>query len=173
MRPIEERPAGAENRSRVGHLEGDLIVGKQGTGAIVSTVDRKSRITRLGKVETKSSPEVTSKLGEMLEPERDQVKSITFDRGKEFAGHQDLAEYLEIQTFFANAYSSWERGTNENTNGLVRQYLPKGTSFEDVSEQDVKWIEDRLNNRPRKILDFKSPNEVVEGKLTRLVALAS
>jgi len=161
MRPIEDRPQGAINRSRPGHLEGDLVLGQQGTGAIVTLVDRKTRFTKLAKVERKTSEKTVHTVRRALMSIVTVVKTITFDRGKEFAGHKQMEEQNDLTVYFANPYSSWERGTNENTNGLIRQYLPKGRSFKDLTEDQLRVIENKLNNRPRKVLGFRTPNEVM------------
>ena len=161
MRSIEDRPPGAENRSRQGHLEGDLVMGKQGTGAIATLVDRKTRVTRLAKVERKTAEQTANAVNRALAIVAAVVRTITFDRGKEFAHHKDIEEETGAKVYFANPYASWERGTNENTNGLIRQYLPKGMSFKKVEEKDLRRIEEKLNNRPRKVLGFRTPYEVM------------
>lgn len=152
---ISERPPEASNRERLGDLEVDLIMEKGNKGALVSLVDRKSRYLWLLKVSGKTAAEA---IIERLAKET--IHTLTFDNGKEFARHWKIGEKLGIATFFAEPYSSWQRGTNENTNGLVRQYFPKGTDFGRVSEAVVAEVEQKLNNRPREVLGFATPQEV-------------
>ncbi len=159
MKPIESRPASAENRSRQGHIEGDLVIGKQGTGALVTLVDRKTRYTVIASIKSKTADETNQAISAVL-AEFPVVHSITFDRGREFAKFKEIETRFGINVYFANPYASYERGTNENTNGLIRQYLPKGCSLEFVDLQYVQHIQDRLNHRPRKTLGFRTPHEV-------------
>jgi IS30 family transposase len=155
---IEERPVQASNRERFGDWEADLIMGKGNKGALLSVVDRKSRYLRLFKLSGKNAEEVSLAITQALRGF--EVKTITFDNGKEFAKHWKIGESLGILTFFADPYSSWQRGTNENTNGLVRQYFPKGLDFAIVSESEVAEVERKLNNRPREVLGFATPAEI-------------
>ena len=157
---IDQRPAIVERRSRIGDWEADTIIGANGKGAIVSLVERKSRKTRLMKVERKTARAVKSAVVACLRPHKNKTRTITFDNGKEFALHQKIGKSLRAHTFFAKPYHSWERGTNENTNGLVRQYFPKKTNFATITQDDVRRVERILNNRPRKCLNFKTPNQV-------------
>lgn len=157
---IDLRPAIVDRRSRIGDWEADTIIGAKSKGAIISMVERKSRKTRLIKVERKTAKAVTSALIRLMRPDKNNVHTITFDNGKEFALHGKIAKSLQADTFFAKPYHSWERGTNENTNGLVRQYFPKKTDFATITQGDVRRVERILNNRPRKCLDFKTPNQV-------------
>ena len=163
---IEMRPAIVEEKKRVGDWELDTIIGKNHHGAIVSIVDRASKLTKLSKVSGKTSKEVTQAMVSCLTSYRDHVLTLTADNGKEFAGHKEVSAELDAAFYFARPYHSWERGLNEHTNGLVRQYFPKGLSFEEISEEDVQRVENLLNQRPRKILDFQTPIEVFN-KLTR------
>ena len=161
---IENRPKEAEERKVFGHLEVDTIIGKNHQGAIITLNDRASGMLWMRKVETKDSEIVIRKLGEMLDEIRPFIKSITADNGKEFAGHQYITdEYCDF--FFANPYSPWERGSNENLNGLVRQYIPKSSDFTKYSDQQIKEIEIKLNNRPRKRYMFENPIFVMENLL--------
>jgi transposase, IS30 family len=161
---IENRPKEAEERKVFGHLEVDTIIGKNHQGAIITLNDRASGMLWMRKVETKDSEIVIRKLGEMLDEIRPFIKSITADNGKEFAGHQYITdEYCDF--FFANPYSPWERGSNENLNGLVRQYIPKSSDFTEYSDQQIKEIEIKLNNRPRKRYMFENPIFVMENLL--------
>lgn len=152
---IEERPAVVETRERIGDWEADLVCGVRSTGYLVTLVERKSRYTRIGFTKGKTAEEVTAEITELLADEV--VDTITFDNGKEFAGHEQIAAELRCKCYFADPYSSWQRGLNENTNGLIRQYFPKGMSLAKVGWEQLWFVEDRLNSRPRKCLDFKPP----------------
>lgn len=160
---IDERPEVVARRERIGDWEADTIVGKNHQQAIVSLVERKSLLTRLEKVTRKTGEAVKRATVKALKPLSERVHTITSDNGKEFAAHEGIAELLHAAFYFAHPYHSWERGTNENTNGLVRQYFPKGTDFSKITPREVKAVEKRLNNRPRKTLGYKTPNEVFFG----------
>ena len=157
---IDERPKVVEKKQRIGDWEGDTIIGKMQQKAIVTLVDRASKITRIGSVATKHSNVVSAIMVKLLHPMKDISHTVTLDNGKEFSGHEKVAKSLNVDIYFAHPYSSWERGLNENTNGLIRQYIKKGSSFEDVTNERINFIEDRLNNRPRKTLGYLTPNEV-------------
>ena len=157
---IEERPQMVEQRERLGDWEVDTLVGKGHRGALVSLVERKSRYSLLQPVTQRLANLVADATISLLQPFTDLVHTITGDNGKEFAEHVRIAETLKANFYFAHPYSAWERGTNENTNGLVRQYFPKKTDFSKVARSETKVAVDRLNHRPRKCLDFKSPFEV-------------
>ena len=157
---IEERAAIVEEKSRIGDWELDTIIGKNHQGAIVSMVDRHSKFTMLVKVHQKTAAAIEEALIKRLAPSGVYVHTLTADNGKEFANHQAVSETLGSKFYFAKPYHSWERGLNEHTNGLVRQYFPKKSSFSDISEEDITKVENLLNNRPRKVLDFKTPIEV-------------
>ena len=157
-RPIAERPEIVETRSRLGDWEADTIVGRR--QAILSLVERSSRFCLLQKVPDRSAESVAEAFCQKLLPIKDRVLTITSDNGSEFARHKKIALNLNANFFFADPYSSWQRGTVENTNGLVRQYFPKKTDFSLFSDSDISHVNDRLNNRPRKSLNFKTPNEV-------------
>ena len=157
---IDERPAIVEQRSRVGDWEADTIVGAEHKGAILSLVERASRYTLLKKLDAATAETTGAAIITKMRPHRKLVHTITSDNGKEFAGHQRVAKKLKAGFYFAKPYHSWERGLNENTNGLVRQYFPKGTSFATISAEEVERVQNLLNSRPRKTLGFKSPNEV-------------
>ena len=159
-RSIEERPAIVEDRSRIGDWEVDTILGQHHQQAIVTLTERKSRFALLGKVSKRSARQVRERLVQLMRPFLDKLKTMTSDNGKEFAQHEQLAVDLDMDFFFAHPYASWERGSNENMNGLVRQYLPKKTDFCQVTNADLVWIMDRLNLRPRKCLGFRTPFEV-------------
>lgn len=152
---IEQRPAIVERRERIGDWEADTIVGKGMKGAIVTLVDRKSRFLRMGLVEQRTKEAVTESIIDLLQDYP--VHTITCDNGKEFANHEAIAHALQADIYFAHPYASWERGTNENTNGLIRQYIPKDMAFGTLSDFDISFVEYRLNTRPRKCLSFSPP----------------
>ena len=157
---IDERPAIVETRDRIGDWEIDTIIGKKHQGALLSLVERKSKFTLIRKLPTKQADLVAEAATDLLNPYEEQVCTITADNGQEFAHHEYIKEQLHTTVYFAHPYHSWERGLCENTNGLIRQYFPKGTSFEAISEEQVQVAMNRLNNRPRKTLGYKTPNEV-------------
>ena len=159
-RSIEERPAIVDDRSRIGDWEVDTIIGHHHQQAIVTLTERKSRFALLGKVSKRSAMQVRERVVQLMRPFLDKLETMTGDNGKEFAHHEQLAVDLDMDFFFAHPYASWERGSNENMNGLVRQYLPKKTDFCQVTNTDLVWIMDRLNLRPRKCLGFRTPFEV-------------
>lgn len=159
-RDIAERPSIVEKKDRIGDLEIDLVVGKDHKGELLTINDRATGMLKMGHVKNKSAKEIEAKSVQLLEQWRPFIKTITSDNGKEFANHQEIAEELGIDFYFAEPYHSWQRGANENLNGLVRQYFPKGSSFENLEEQHIKKVENILNNRPRKRFGFKTPNEV-------------
>ena len=154
---IEERPEIVELRERIGDWEADTIIGAGQKGAIVTLVERKSRFTLMDKVDHRTAEATENAIVRMLLPYILRVLTITFDNGKEFANHEKIAQQLQADMFFAHTYASWERGTNENTNGLIRQYIPKGTNFSSVTDDQLFFIRERLNQRPRKCLDFLMP----------------
>jgi IS30 family transposase len=157
---IEDRPAIVETRSRIGDWEADTVIGKSHRQAIVSIVERKTGFTLIHKVERKTAQAVTEAMTTLLTPYRNKVHTITSDNGKEFAGHEEIANKLKADFYFAHPYSSWERGTNENTNGLIRQYFPKNRDFTTITQQEIDMAMERLNNRPRKRLGYQTPNQV-------------
>jgi len=157
-RDIAERPVEADRRERIGDYEGDTVIGKNHRGVLVTLVDRKTRETRIQALPDRKAKRVAEACINKLQDEH--PLSITFDNGKEFAQHQKIARALQTDVYFAKPYRSWERGTNENTNGLIRQFLPKSERLDDVTDEEICFIEDNLNNRPRKILGFLTPLEV-------------
>lgn len=157
---IDERPPIVEERSRIGDWEMDTVIGRPGGKVLVTMVERKSRYTLIGLAENKEAQEVTLRLLEALAGQREKVQTMTFDNGKEFAHHELLAILLDAEAYFAHPYHSWERGLNENTNGLIRQYFPKGSSFDSLTITDVKRVEHLLNTRPRKCLAYLTPNDI-------------
>ena len=173
-RSIEQRPRQADSRIWFGHWEGDTVIGKGQQGALLTLVERKARYTLVRHLATRHSEGVRDKVCEAMLPIKHRVKTITYDNGREFAAHQDMETDLDARVYFAHPYASWERGTNENTNGLLRQYFPKKRNLAEVTEQEIAHAEQRLNNRPRKCLGFKTPHEVFFGEKHQLtVALTS
>ncbi len=158
-RPLSERPEGANDRSEIGHLEGDTVMGKDGRHCLLTLVDRMTRRSRIVKLPARQAAEVNKALIREVRSGRLKMKSLTLDNGTEFHGFKELEEKLGIKVYFAQPYHSWERGTNENTNGLIRQYLPKGSCFKQLTQRQCDKIERELNDRPRKILGFSTPNE--------------
>jgi len=157
---IEDRPAIVETRSRIGDWEADTIIGKNHRQAIVSLVERKTGFTLIRKVERKTAEQVWLSMIKLLKPHRKQLHTITSDNGREFAGHETIARQLQADFYFAHPYASWERGTNENTNGLIRQYFPKDRDFTTITQQEINMAMERLNNRPRKRLGYQTPHQV-------------
>lgn len=155
---ITERPASVDSRERLGDYEGDTVVGKHHRGVLVTLVDRVSRETKIKCLPNRKAKRVKEACIEMLLGEN--PLSITFDNGKEFSQHEEIAKALKTTIYFAKPYHSWERGTNENTNGLIRQFLPKSATLDKVTDDEIKAIEDNLNNRPRKVLGYQTPLEV-------------
>ena len=169
---IDERPRVVDSRSRIGDWELDTIIGKNHKQAIVSLTERKTRFTLIQKVKRKTAQCVTEAIINLLTPFSDQVHTLTSDNGKEFADHKTIAYKLKAKFYFAHPYASWERGLNENTNGLIRQYFPKKRDFKTITQKEINRAMDKLNNRPRKCLGIKTPNQVFLG-INPSVALAS
>ena len=136
------------------------MIGQNHQGALVTIVDRVSKFTLIKKVASKHAEVVTAATISLLQPYLEKTLTITADNGKEFAGHETIKEQLNADVYFAHPYHSWERGLNENTNGLIRQYIPKGKDFCDLTDSEIIDIQERLNNRPRKSLGYATPNEV-------------
>jgi len=157
---IEERPQVVDDRSRFGDIEVDTVIGRQGGKVLVTLVERKSKLSLIGLSINKTAKAVKDVIIGLLASLSSYVHTLTYDNGPEFAEHEAIDKALKSQGYFAHPYSSWERGLSENTNGLIRQYLPKKMSFDEVTEETIKWIMDRLNNRPRKALKGRTPNEV-------------
>jgi transposase, IS30 family len=158
---IDLRPEHILLRQEAGHLEGDLMIGVGQKSAIGTIVDRKTRFLIIVKIENRKSKTVTQEFALQLKKQPKYLrKTMTYDNGLEMANHKWLTQNTGMKIYFAHPYSSWERGTNENTNGLIRRFLPKGTDFNKVTMEQLKTIENNLNNRPRKVLGFKTPNEI-------------
>lgn len=172
---ISQRPAIIEERTRFGDLEGDLIVGAGQSGYIITNVCRTSRLLIAHKSETKEAkPIADSMIESLLDLPQSWVRTITLDNGTEFAQHQKIAKELNADVYFCDPYSSWQRGTNENTNGLIRRYLPKGTSFKKLTQKQLDHIVEQINNRPRKCLSYQTPNEIFQKQRhEHLVALSA
>ena len=162
---ISKRPEIVNEKKRIGDLEIDLVIGKNHKGALLTINDRATGMLFMGKIDSKEAQAVETKTIELLQEWKPFLHTITSDNGKEFANHQQLAEKLNIDYFFAKPYHSWERGANENLNGLVRQYFPKMTNFDSITQEQINRVVNILNNRPRKRFGFKSPNEVFALKL--------
>lgn len=166
-RDIDERPAEANTRERVGDWEADTIIGKNHKGAVVTLDERKSKLRLAAPLAGKRATYVKDAIIKLFYPVKQFVKTITFDNGKEFTLHEKIAKEIECETYFAKPYHSWERGQNENANGLLRQYVPKNMELVDITVQQVMRAVDKLNSRPRKCLNYQTPYEVFE-KLTGL-----
>lgn len=166
-RSIAGRPAVVDRRSRYGDWEGDTIIGARHSGALVTNVERKSGYLMASKVSTRNA----SRVREAIENQFDGLpphlrRTITFDRGKEFSEFEVLAEKTQLEIYFADPYCSWQRGTNENANGLLRQFFPKGTDFKKIKPRQVARATRMLNDRPRKRLDYRTPSEAFSRYLT-------
>ncbi len=157
---IDSRPAIVDLKSRIGDWEIDTVTGKNSKGYLITAVERKSKLTLVERVPDRQSESVAKALIKLLKPYKDNVITITSDNGKEFAEHQKIRKKLNADVYFAHPYHAWERGLNENTNGLLRQYFPRQMDFQKIEKEDIKYVMDRLNNRPRKTLGFATPNEV-------------
>ena len=160
-RDISLRPAKVETRKQAGHWEGDSIVGKGKGPALHTEVERMSRMTFVRKLRRKTSDEVKKAMVSIFKSQPSSMRrTITLDNGPEHAGHEKVTKKIGSLIFFARPYASWQRGTNENTNGLIRQYFPKGTDFECISLREIRKVQDAINNRPRKCLGFRKPIEI-------------
>ena len=167
---IDSRPKHILLREEIGHWEGDLIIGKNHKSAIGTIVERKSRYTLIIKLNARNSKEVAKMFSKILNQLNPLFKkTMTYDNGIEMAKHELITKKTGMKIYFAHPYSSWERGTNENTNGLIRRYLPKGTDFNQIDEKTLLIIQEKLNNRPRKIIAYKTPQEIMDIEL-KLVA---
>lgn len=167
---IDARPAIVDKRSRVGDWEGDTIGGKNRASAMLTLVERKTLYTVIMRLTGKRADWLAKTSVAGMKAIKSKVKTITFDNGLEFADHETIAKGLGAEIYFAHPYASWERGTNENTNGLIRQYFPKGTDFTTVTDRQIKHVMNRLNNRPRKTCGCCSLNELFTGQRVDLLA---
>jgi len=171
---IEERPEIVGERGRVGDWEGDTVIGKNHKGALVTLVERKSLYTIIDGVARRTAAAVHAAIVSGLAPHKGKLHTLTYDNGKEMAEHEQITDELGIKVYFAHPYSSWERGVNENTNGLIRQYFPKDRELTGITREEVEQAMERLNHRPRKTLGFLTPYEVFFSTHTPLtVALGS
>ena len=157
-KPIADRPPGAHNRSRVGHLEGDTVLGTD-KHCIVTLVDRKTGYLMIGKLKARTVAELNRAATELIQHAARRIRSVTVDNGTEFHGYKAIEDATGADFYFATPHRSWERGTSENTNGLIRQYAPKKTSLAHLSQADCDAIAEKLHNRPRKRLGFRTPAE--------------
>ena len=171
-RSIEQRPAHIESRSQIGHWEADTVIGVNHKQAIVTLVERKSGYAVIAKVQNKTAKLVSKAVVKLLEPFKAKVKTLTYDNGKEFAKHAWIDKKLSSTGYFARPYCSWQRGSNENFNGLLRQYVPKKRLMSTVTDEEITMIQNRLNHRPRKRLGFKTPHEVFYQSLNRVALRA-
>ena len=154
---IDDRPAIVDSKRRIGDWEGDTVIGKGHRGALVTLVERKSLYTVIRSVLHKTAEAVRDAVVDGLTPYIDWVHTITYDNGREFADHEGMASDLETRIYFAHPYASWERGLNENTNGLIRQYFPKDRDLTTVTKHEIEKAMDKLNHRPRKSLGYRTP----------------
>lgn len=158
---IEERPEIINRRIRIGDWEVDSVIGKLNKSSIVTLVERVSRYTTILKVNSKEAQIVSKAIVSRVKDRKLPIQTMTGDNGTEFSEHKQISEGLGIDFYFTHPYSSWEKGTNENTNGLIRQYFPKGTDFNTISDEAIMAVENDLNNRPRKCLNYKTPGEIL------------
>jgi IS30 family transposase len=156
---ISQRDEIVDEKSRVGDWEIDTIVGAKQKGAITTVVERATSLLRISIPTSKKAIDIENETIRIMLPLKEKIHTITSDNGLEFSNHKNISQALEYEHYFCHPYSSWERGLNEYTNGLIRQYIPKGTSFDDITPEYIQMIEDKLNNRPRKALGWKTPNE--------------
>ncbi len=163
---IHERPGRVDGRRHYGDWEGDVVAGKQGSGGLVTLVERKSRYLSAAKLTSGKAPSVAQSLTRLLAPLPKRLcRTLTLDNGKEFAAFKDLEAEPGIKVYFADPYSAWQRGSNENTNGLLRQYIPKGCDMKAISPHRLAEAVRTLNDRPRKCLGYKTPREVMSARL--------
>lgn len=167
QRRIDERPAHVEQRAQVGHWEFDSIVGPAHASSLITGVERRSGYVVVARLDQPGAQGASQAMARLLRPMAHCVKTITTDNGSEFARHEWLDHHLGCTSYFCTPYASWERGSNENANGLIRQYLPKGRDLSTVTQEEIDMIMDRLNNRPRKRLGFKTPNQLFLPSLNR------
>jgi len=165
---IDQRPEIVAAKARIGDWEGDTIVGGERKGAVVTLVERKSKYLFMRKVERADAESVAAAVIGVAKPHKEKFETITYDNGREFAAHADMAKALSVDIYFATPYHSWERGVNENTNGLIRQYIPKKAMLADYSPDEIVDIQEAINHRPRKTLGYMTPHEVFIEERTRV-----
>jgi len=166
---ISERPKVVESKARIGDWECDSVIGLDRKSALITVVERKSLFTCCMRVFDHTAETVSNAIIEMLAPHIDKVKTLTFDNGSEFVGHEEISAALKAKSYFAHPYSSWERGANENTNGLIRQFYPKRADFRVLTQSEIRTMTDSLNNRPRKTRGYRSPNEIFNQQFVPLL----
>jgi len=167
---IDERPAIVDDDSRIGDWEGDTVIGRGRKSALLTMVERKTLYTVIVRLSGKRADLLAEAAVRNMLHLKGKVKTITLDNGLEFSGHETIAKALNAKIYFAHPYASWERGINENTNGLIQQYFPKGTDFNEVDDSQLALVMDRLNNRPRASRGHRSPNELFMGLRVDLLA---
>jgi len=160
-RHISERPAGAQARQEVGHCEGDTVMGSDQRHCVLTMVERMSGYVQIRKLSARTKEQAGAALAQCVIQQGDVIKTITLDNGTEFHGYEEVEKQFGVLFYFATPYHSWERGTNENTNGLIRQYLPKGRCLKSLTQRECDEIAAKLNNRPRERLGFKTPAQVL------------
>lgn len=157
---IDLRPSVVDTKSRIGDWEIDTVTGRNSKGYLISVVERRSKLTLIKRVPDRQSDQMAKAIIKLMRPYKDNVLTITADNGKEFTRHKKISKSLKTDVYFAHPFHAWERGLNENTNGLLRQYFPKKLDFRTIDDKNVQYAMDRLNNRPRKTLGYATPNEV-------------
>ena len=167
-RSIKQRPSYVESRKTQGHWEGDTIISRKDKQALVTLVERKTELVLIGRLNQRTASETRDMIIKLLTPFKKMVKSITFDNGMEFSYHHVIEHYLNTTVYFAEPYKSWQRGTNENTNGLIRQFIPKSAAISLVDDERIKKIQYLLNTRPRKRHKFKSPASFYSKELRQI-----
>lgn len=168
---ITERPEIVKERKRIGDLEADLMMGKDHKSALLVLTDRTTLITMIEKLNGKTATEVTQKIKLRLSRfSSSYIKTITFDNGKEFAGHQEIAEQFNVKTYFTTPYTSQEKGTVENRIGVIRRFFPKKTDLRNISEHRIKQVELSINNRPIRKFNYLSPIETLNNKFVALMS---
>lgn len=167
---IDDRPQIVDDKERIGDWEGDTVIGKGRKSALLTLVERKTLYTMIFRLTGKQAALVAQTAVSGMKELAETIHTITLDNGLEFAHHEQISVGLKTDIYFAHPYSSWERGINENTNGLIRQYFPKGTDFNQVTDEQVQHVMDRLNNRPRKTRGYKTPKELFMGQRVELLA---
>ena len=158
---ISQRPEQAQARTEIGHWEGDTVMGSDQRHCVLTMVERVTGYVQIRKLSARTKEQATAQMKKAISRQRKLFKTITLDNGTEFHGYEAVERKYKVPIYFATPYHSWERGTNENTNGLIRQYLPKGTDLKDLTQTECNWIAKELNTRPRKRLDYRTPDEVL------------
>lgn len=162
-RLIDDRPKSAHSRSRIGHWEGDTVIGKDGRNCVLTMVERKTGLAEVVKMNARTKEEANRAIGLVLQKHGQRIKTITLDNGTEFHGYEQIEAKYDVKCYFARPYHSWERGSNENYNGLLRQYLPKGCCMKSLTQTRCNEIRKEINDRPRKRYGFKAPSQLYYG----------